>query len=105
MTKEKQSGPVDLKKALLDPGSVFAAPEDVISHPSLKQEDKIEILRRWAYDATELSVAGEEGMPGGNDDLLRQVLLALNKLTGGLDLKQTGPTKHKGLSRSSVKPK
>jgi hypothetical protein len=46
---------IEYEQALLD-GSVFVQPEDVVRHPTLSREQKIKILRRWKYDASELSV-------------------------------------------------
>jgi len=71
---------VNLEEALRDPASVFATPEDVASHAGLTREQKIEILRLWEYDAAQAEVATEEGMPGGNDDLLRRILLEQHAL-------------------------
>lgn len=98
MTRAPRSE-VDLDRALLDPTSVFASPEALAGHEDLTVEQKVEILRRWEYDASETSVATEEGMPGGDGDLLRRILLALSRLAGGLDVEQVGPTKHHGLPR------
>jgi len=62
---------------------------------------KVEILRRWEYDAAEVAVAVEEGMPDRDDeDLLRRILLALDRLTGGLDVERSGPSKQHGLPGS-----
>jgi hypothetical protein len=57
------------------------------------------VLRRWEYDASEVAVAEEEGMPGTENDTLNQILLALHRLTGGVDVEHTGPTKHRPLPR------
>jgi hypothetical protein len=83
----------ELAKARLDPGSVFETPEELVNHPGLKGEEKADLLRRWAYDASELAVAEEEGMVGGEGTLLRRILLALDTLTGGYDVDHTPPTK------------
>lgn len=104
MSKPKAGQPVDMAKALVDPASVFATPEDVLDHAALSRAEKIEILRRWEYDASEIAVAREEGMPDGDNDLLRRVLLALEKLAT-VDPEQAAPTKQHGLPRSAVKPK
>jgi hypothetical protein len=93
----------ELEKALADPASVFANPEDVVRASGLADEHKIEILRRWEFNASEESVALEEGMPGEESDLLRRILLALGALTGRLDVAHTGPSKNHGLPRSSIK--
>ncbi len=45
---------VDLRKAMLNPTAVFRGPEDVLQRDELTREQKIEILRRWEYDALEL---------------------------------------------------
>ncbi len=85
---------IDLERALFDPASIFADPDDVVEHPSLTTTHKIEILRRWAYDASELVVAEEEGMVGGEGAEIGVILAALHRLTGGYDAEHTPPTKH-----------
>lgn len=105
MTQEKQSFGLAaemLKKALLDPGGVFTSPEDVIRNSDLSDAQKIDVLLRWAYNASSEAVALEEGMPGDDSDVLRRVLLALGKVTGPLDVEHTGPTKQHGLSYAQV---
>jgi hypothetical protein len=61
---------MDLEKAKLDPSSVFDAPAAVCNSVELTPEQKIEILRRWEYDARELQVAAEENMGEGPGKLL-----------------------------------
>ena len=96
---------IELEKALLDPAASFKSPADVLTSQKFSKEDKIEILRRWEYDAVEMSVAGEEGMIGPNGgDLLQQIATALSNLAGDIDTDHTPPTKQGGLGRSSVKP-
>ena len=95
----------DIERALLDPPSVFATPEAVLAHPALSQAQKIEILQRWEYDAADIAVAVEEGMPGAEEPLLRRITLALQQLAGPLDLDRAGPSKQHGLARGAVKPK
>jgi ABC-type lipoprotein export system ATPase subunit len=56
-----------------------------------------EILRLWEYDAAEAEVATEEGMPGGNGDLLQRILLALDGLGAGSEVGSAGPTKQHAL--------
>ncbi len=91
-----------LEQALRDPAAVFATPEEVETHGGLSDAQRIEILRRWEYDASEDSVATEEGMPGGEDDLTARIFQALDRL-GGVDPEKTSPTKHHGLTRGAVK--
>ena len=96
---------VDVEQALFNPGSVFAAPEAVLVHDGLSKQQKLEFLRRWEYDATEGCVAVEEGMPGGESDLLHRILLALDQLAGSIDVEQVGPTKQHGIPLTAVKSK
>lgn len=95
----------DMDRALLNPAAVFASPEAVRDHATLSPAEKIEILRRWEHDAADVSVAVEEGMPGGEEVLLRRITLALQDLAGPLDLERTGPTKQRGLPASATSPK
>jgi hypothetical protein len=91
-----------IETALSVPASVFAAPEDVLAHDELTREQKIEILRRWQYDAVEIDVAVEEGMPGDDDAFLRRIMLALGTLVGPIDVEHTAPSKQHGLSQSAI---
>jgi len=86
----------DIDKAMLDPTSVFRKPEDVLKAHDLTREQKIEILRRWKYDARALEVAADENMTGNNSDLLYRVLNALNELGYEPDPENVPPTKHGG---------
>lgn len=97
MRTEKQHGVDELPAALFDPASVFASPSDVVKQTGLSVQQKAEILRRWEYDASEKAVAIEEGMRGAEDDLLRQILLALDQLNAGVDVEHVGPSKQHGL--------
>ncbi len=81
MTAEPTSG-IDLAKARLDPGSVFRGPEEVVGSHELAREEKLDLLRRWEYDARELAVAEDEGMGGGEATLLDRIEAALNALLG-----------------------
>jgi hypothetical protein len=83
--------------ALGDPTSVFSEPEAVLSRQDIPREMKIEILRRWEYDARELSVAENEGMGGGPPSLLRRVQAALRSIDSGPEQPQAAPTKEGGL--------
>jgi hypothetical protein len=105
MTNAERLSDVEIQQALLDPGSVFATPKTLLLHGGLSTQQKIEILRRWEYDASEISVAVEEGMLDGNGDLLHRILHALDQLSGGMGMEQTGPTKQHGIPRSATKLK
>lgn len=82
---------IDLEQAMLDPGSVFASPEALRVQCGLTREQKIEILRRWAYDARQLSVAEEEGMMGGESSSLAEILSVLDSLASGYDAEHGSP--------------
>jgi hypothetical protein len=72
----------DLAQALLDPTAVFDEPAQVLRREDLSREQKILILRRWAYDARELEAASDEGMRGESPEKLDRVLDALRALGG-----------------------
>jgi len=89
--------PVNLEKALLDPTSVFEYPEEVRDHSELTKAQKIEILRRWEYEESEIAVAEEEGMVDGNPPILRRVIIALEELGAHIDNEYSPPTKLDGI--------
>jgi len=92
----------DIEKAIAMPASYFATPEEVLEHDELTREQKLEALYRWEYDAAEVAVAVEEGMPGEDNGLLRRVMLALGALTRSVDVEHAGPTKQHGLQPPAV---
>ncbi len=85
---------MDVKKAMLDPTSVFKDPEEVVASENLSRDQKIEILHRWEYDARELEVAEEEaGMAVLRPDMYARVVQALRTLGVELDTEHSPPTK------------
>ena len=70
------AAPTDYAKALDDPAAQFAAPADIVADEALTDAQKIAILRQWQYDESEIAVATEEGMPGGESSLLHQISAA-----------------------------
>ena len=74
----------DFSKALLDPTSVYGHPLEVVADNTLTNEQKIQILRQWEYDAHELQTAEEENMPELGEEergsMLSRVLDALHRL-------------------------
>ena len=85
---------IDVKKAMLDPTSVFKDPEEVVASENLSRDQKIEILHRWEYDARELEVAEEEaGMAVLRPDMFARVVQALRTLGVELDTEHSPPTK------------
>ena len=88
---------INLKQALIDPSSVFAAPTDVLLNLDLTRVEKIEILKRWASGIRSIEVAEEENMQGKNNlDILESILSALHTLDATIDLEHTPPTKQGG---------
>jgi len=91
---------LDIKAAKTNPSKYFHAPKDVLIHPTLSREAKIDILRQWEVDARLLATAEEENMTDGEHSHLGAVVSALIALddenkrpcvdTG------TGPAKHGG---------
>lgn len=71
---------VDVKAARTNPSKYFAAPRDVLIHPGLSREAKIDILRQWETDARLLAVAEEENLAGGESSQLHAVVNALINL-------------------------
>ncbi|MFC4346862.1 hypothetical protein ACFO5Q_03275 [Kordiimonas lipolytica] len=94
---------ISFQQAKNDPACCFDHPADVVTSADLSDEQKIEILQRWEYDASEEAVAEEEGMRGAKESLLREIVLSLNALTGGLDLNTVSPNKHHGIPDSAIK--
>jgi hypothetical protein len=90
---EPQSPANDFDRALLDLASVFRALADVL-RAALLWEQKIGILCRWANDATELAVAEEEGMGGGETIDLGSLVAALHRIGASFDLEHIALTKH-----------
>ena len=85
---------IDVKQAILDPTSVFKDPTEVVADENLSHDQKIEILRRWEYDARELEVAEEEaGMAVHRPDMFDRVVQALHTLGVELDTEHSPPTK------------
>ena len=81
---------IDLRKAMLNPALVFLGPEDVLQHDELTREQKIEVLRRWKFDALQLQVAEEENMGSEQpSDILDRVLQALHALNTGRNLEDS----------------
>ncbi len=71
-------------------GSVFSSPMAVANDQDFSAKDKIEILRRWEYDAREELVAVEEGFPVREPNtLLDTVLAALHRLGTGPDVEHS----------------
>jgi hypothetical protein len=71
---------IDLQRARRSPSTVFSSPREVLQNHDLSQEDKIEILKRWRYDALLLETAQSENLQSDQDTQLRGILNALQDL-------------------------
>jgi len=89
---------IDVKKALLDPSTVFHKPDEIVENNELSREQKIEILRRWEYDVRELQVADEESMTAPRPErvTLDAVIEALRAVGAPADVERSAPTKQGG---------
>ncbi len=85
---------IDVKMAMLAPTMVFEDPMDVVANDELTRDQKIEILRRWEYDARQLEIAEEEaGMAVRRPEMFDRVLQAMHTLGVERDIEHTPPTK------------
>lgn len=85
---------IDVRTAMLDPTMVFKDPQEVVATEELTRDQKIEILRRWEYDAHQLEVAEEEaGMLVRCPGMFDRVVRALHTLGVERDTEHTPPTK------------
>ena len=84
---------IDVTKAMLDPTMVFTEPKDVVASDELTRDQKIEILRRWKYDAQQLEVAEDEaGMAVRRPEMFDRVVHALRMLELEHDTEHSRPT-------------
>lgn len=76
----------EITKAIYNPGSVFKNPKDILDETQaivqkLSTKQKIELLKRWAFDEQEREKAEEENMrPNSQSSRLAEVLAVLNVL-------------------------
>lgn len=67
---------------LQDPPAAFDSPSQIVNSSELSKKQKVELLRRWEYDADQLQTAESEGMESDHVDtgVLAKVLAALKDL-------------------------
>jgi hypothetical protein len=82
------------QQALENPAAVFSSPADVVASKELTLEQKVQVLKRWEYDARLIEVAQEENMTSMEPGVLSDVLKALQAL--GAVHEESGPTKSGG---------
>lgn len=69
-----------VRKAVLDPSSVYVSPAELAADDTLNRSEKFALLALWEADARELAVAEEENMGGGEPSRLDEILECLNGL-------------------------
>jgi hypothetical protein len=86
---------IKLKEILVNPSKAFAHPSQVVSTEDLSYADKVKVLKQWELDARLLQVASEEGMSGGEPNMLADVKKAQDDLgvVPPADDKRGAPTK------------
>ena len=62
------------------PHAHFDRPQDVVADPALSKEEKAEALETLEQDARQLTTAAQEGMTGGEENKLHEVLDAKKAL-------------------------
>jgi hypothetical protein len=70
----------DYDQALLTPQKIFELPMEVVETESLTTQQKLKVLKRWEADATDLEVASNENMMGGESSRLGEVRKAIHDL-------------------------
>lgn len=93
-TETVRRSSIDFESARLDPAGAFDSPQAVLNAPGFSREQRLEILRRWEYDARELQVAEAENMGGGEPARLDEVHRALHALDAEGETRS--PTQHGG---------
>jgi hypothetical protein len=84
---------IELKRARLVPSSVFADPGAVVRSEALNRAQKIEILRRWEFDALR-GGSGMASVAADPDSMLDQIRSALMTLGVRLPPRSISPTRH-----------
>jgi hypothetical protein len=84
----------DSDSAMANPRIRYQTPEAVLEDKHLNRAQKIQVLEAWERDERELAVATEEGMVGGDSDLLQRIRRTLDAIGGGAESGAGGSTKH-----------
>ena len=71
---------INIEKLIKNPNVYFGSLTELCAADSLANDQKIDILCQWKYDALELEVAEEESMGGGPPSKLHEILEALRLL-------------------------
>ncbi len=74
----KASG--NFEAALQNPAKCFETPQHVLDDANLTVAQKRKLLQQWEQDARLLAVAEEEGMGGGEENMLHRVKRAMETI-------------------------
>lgn len=77
----KNKGKVKYEEVLRDPTSSFDVPDEVVVSEEFTTSQKLEILKRWEFDAQRLQESADEAMAGGERSQLAEVQECIRKLT------------------------
>ncbi len=75
-----KSGSTTTREKVEHPARTFSDPMDVVADPGLSAQQKMRALESMEQDARQLAVASAEGMDGGEETKLRNVLEAERSL-------------------------
>ena len=78
------------------PHKHFDDPQQVVADPALSRQDKLEALETLEQDARRLAAAADEGMTGGEQSNLRDVLRAKKTLESATDVASNLPPDSEG---------
>ncbi len=86
---------IELKRARLVPSSMFASPDAVVRSADLSRAQKLQILRRWEFDARRTPCAAAIPSPGDDAGMLTLVRGALAELGALPPIRRpVGPLRH-----------
>jgi hypothetical protein len=67
------SNPTDFTTIMKDPARVFSSPRQVVETRDFSNDEKIQILQAWDFDAREIDESGPE--------VLKEIRTALHEVT------------------------
>jgi hypothetical protein len=82
---------LELKRARLVPSSMFASPDAVVRSSDLSRAQKIQILRRWEFDAR-ATLGGDPMVSLGDGGMLTRVRGALAALGALPPVRRSDPS-------------
>lgn len=70
----------EVAEDISDPRSIYGTPQTLLQDKELGREEKREILLTWKQNEDDLIRSAGEGLEGGNEPMLDDVMEALEKL-------------------------